>query len=116
MTPKIYTKKQYEKLRQYTAKLEEYTEKISICGVIQNSYSKTDNSATFMRIKKDYMGNNQLLPTYNVQVGVANEYIAVVDINQYHSDMDCFIPLYIQLEIFLVSLGQSLYKYHNKKM
>jgi len=30
---------------------------------------------------------------YNVQVGVADEYIAVVDVNQYRSDMDCFIPL-----------------------
>ena len=46
-----------------------------------------------MRIKKDYMGNDQLLPAYNVQVGVADEYIAVVDVNQYRSDMDCFIPL-----------------------
>ena len=46
-----------------------------------------------MRMKKDYMGNDQLLPAYNVQIGVADEYIAVVDVNQYRSDMDCFIPL-----------------------
>jgi hypothetical protein len=39
------------------------------------------------------MGNDQLLPAYNVQIGVADEYIAVVDVNQYRSDMDCFIPL-----------------------
>ncbi len=39
------------------------------------------------------MGNDQSLPAYNVQVGVADEYIAVVDVNQYRSDMDCFIPL-----------------------
>ena len=38
-----------------------------------------------MRIKTDYMGNDQLLPAYNVQVGVADEYIAVVDVNQYRS-------------------------------
>ena len=68
-------------------------EKIKICGEERNSYSKTDHSATFMRIKTDYMGNDQLLPAYNVQVGVADEYIAVVDVNQYRSDMDCFIPL-----------------------
>ena len=30
---------------------------------------------------------------YNVQIGVADEYIAVVDVNQYRSDMDCFVPL-----------------------
>lgn len=46
-----------------------------------------------MRIKTDYMGNDQLLPAYNVQIGVADEYIAVVDVNHYRSDMDCFIPL-----------------------
>ena len=34
-----------------------------------------------------------MLPAYNVQVGVADEYIAVVDVNQYRSDMDCFVPL-----------------------
>ena len=68
-------------------------EKIKICGEERNSYSKTDHSATFMRIKTDYMGNDQLLLAYNVQVGVADEYIAVVDVNQYRSDMDCFVPL-----------------------
>ena len=39
------------------------------------------------------MGNDQLLPAYNVQIGVADEYIAVVDVNHYRSDMDCFVPL-----------------------
>jgi len=83
----------YEKLREYTDKLEEYIEKIHICGNERNSYSKTDRSATFMRIKTDYMGNDQLLPAYNVQIGVTDEYIAVVDVNHYRNDMDCFIPL-----------------------
>ena len=83
----------YEKLMEYAVKLEEYTEKIKICGEKRNSYSKTDHSATFMRIKTDYMGNDQLLPAYSVQIGVADEYIAVIDVNQYRSDMDCFIPL-----------------------
>jgi DNA-binding NarL/FixJ family response regulator/transposase len=67
---KTTQQRHYEKLREYTAKLEEYVEKIRICGEDRNSYSKTDHSATFMRIKTDYMGNDQLLPAYNVQVGV----------------------------------------------
>lgn len=46
-----------------------------------------------MRIKTDYMGNDQLLPAYNIQIGVADEYIAVVDVNHYRSDMDCFVLL-----------------------
>ena len=90
---KTAQQRHYEKLEEYASKLEEYVEKIQICGEERNSYSKTDRSATFMRIKTDYMGNDQLLPAYNVQIGVADEYIAVVDVNQYRSDMDCFIPL-----------------------
>ncbi len=43
-----------------------------------------------MRMKRDYMGNDQLLPAYNLQCGVCGGYIAVFDINQYASDMDCF--------------------------
>lgn len=85
--------KYYEKLSIYAAKLKEYTEKLRICGEDRNSYSKTDRDATFMRVKRDYMGNDQLLPAYNIQIGVADEYIAVMDVQQYRSDMDCFIPL-----------------------
>ena len=90
---KTMQQRHYERLTEYAEKLGEYTEKISVCGDGRNSNSKTDHSATFMRIRKDYMGNDQLLPAYNVQIGVADEYIAVVDVNQYRSDMDCFIPL-----------------------
>ena len=49
--------------------------------------------ATFMRNKRDYMGNDQLLPAYNVQPGICDEYIAVMDIKQYASDMERFVPL-----------------------
>lgn len=90
---KSIQQRHYEKLTEYAEQLSEYVEKINICGEGRNSYSKTDHSATFMRIKTDYMGNDQLLPAYNVQIGVADEYIAVVDVNQYRTDMDCFIPL-----------------------
>ena len=62
----------YEHLTTFCQKLHEYIQKIEICGPNRNSYSKTDNSATFMRIKTDYMGNDQLLPAYNVQIGVAD--------------------------------------------
>ena len=90
---KTKEQRNYEKLKEYALKLAEYVEKIRICGPGRNSYSKTDLDATFMRMKTDYMGNDQLLPAYNVQIGVADEYIAVVDVYQHRSDMDCFIPL-----------------------
>lgn len=90
---KTAQQRQYEQLQAYLHKLEEYREKLTICGEGRNSYAKTDHSATFMRLKTDYMGNDQLLPAYNIQVGVADEYIAVADVNHYRSDMDCFVPL-----------------------
>lgn len=83
----------YDSLSGYIVRLKKYSEHIRICGDDRNSYSKTDHDATFMRMKKDYMGNDQLLPGYNIQFGVCDEYIAVYDIKQYASDMDCFVPL-----------------------
>ena len=85
--------KRYEELTEYCERLKKYAERIRICGEARNSYSKTDHDATFMRLKQDYMGNDQLLPAYNMQVAVCDEYIAVIDAKQYASDMDCFIPL-----------------------
>ncbi len=90
---KTAEQRHFETLETYQKKLEEYVKKIETCGSDRNSYSKTDPSATFMRIKTDYMGNDQLLPAYNIQLGVADEYIVVSDVYQYRSDMDCFIPL-----------------------
>ena len=85
--------KQYQELQGYLERLKAYAKHIEICGESRNSYAKTDHDATFMRIKRDYMGNDQLLPAYNMQVAVCDEYIAVIDAKPYASDMECFIPL-----------------------
>ncbi len=90
---KTTEQRNYDKLNEYINKLKKYAEHISICGEDRNSYSKTDNGATFFRMKRDYMGNDQLLPGYNIQMGLCDEYIAVFDVKQYASDMDCFQPL-----------------------
>lgn len=90
---KSENQRNYELMKSYIHRLKDYAKKIDICGENRNSYSKTDTSATFMRIKKDYKGNDQLLPAYNLQYGICDQYIAVLDINQRASDMDCFIPL-----------------------
>lgn len=39
------------------------------------------------------MGNVHLLPAYIIQIGVADEYIAMVDVQRFRSDTDCFVPL-----------------------
>ena len=85
--------KNYEELSGYLKRLKKYSEHIQICGDDRNSYSKTDNDATFLRMKKDYMGNDQLLPGFNMQMAICDEYIAAVDVKRFASDMDCFIPL-----------------------
>ena len=46
-----------------------------------------------MRVKKDYMGNDQLIPAYNAQMIICDEYISTVDAKQFASDVDCFIPI-----------------------
>ena len=82
-----------DELNEYLEHLKSYAYHIETCGEERNSYSKTDHDATFMRLKCDYMGNNQLLPAYNLQAAICDEYIAVNDVKPYASDMECFVPL-----------------------
>lgn len=94
--------RQYQKMQEYLERLKNYARHIEICGETRNSYSKTDHDATFMRIKRDYMGNDQLLPAYNMQTVICDEYIAVIDARHYASDTECFVPL---MEKFKRSYG-----------
>ncbi len=98
--------KSIETLEEYLSKLKEYTQKIHICGE-RNSYSKTDNDATFMRMKEDAMGNGQLKPAFNLQHGVDSEYITWLTIGYQPTDTTTLIP-------FLKDAGQHLkFKYKN---
>ena len=90
---KSIRQKQYQEMQGYLERLKKYARHIEICGDDRNSYSKTDHDATFMRLKRDYMGNDQLLPAYNLQAAVCDEYIAVIDVKPYASDTECFVPL-----------------------
>jgi len=83
----------YEKIDDCCRKLKSYARKIRICGADRNSYSKTDHDATFLRFKKDHMKNDQLLPGYNLQMVVCDEFIAHYGVYAFASDMDCFQPL-----------------------
>ena len=64
-----------------------------VLGYFNLKLEKREEYATFMRLKKDHMGNDQLLPAYNLQMAVCDEYIAIVDVKPYASDMECFVPL-----------------------
>lgn len=83
----------WEAVHDCLVKLKSYCEKIEICGEHRNSYSKTDHDATFLRFKRDHMGNDQLLPGYNLQLAVCDEFIAHYGVFPYASDMDCFQPM-----------------------
>lgn len=83
----------YDKLKECLDRLKKYAEQIDVCGEGRSSYSKTDHDATFMRVNHDHLGNDRLLPAYNMQIGVCDEYIAVIDAQHYAADVDCFVPL-----------------------
>jgi len=83
----------YDHFKEYFDKLQEYEEDLKIIGPNRNSYSKTDHDATFMHMKEDHMRNAQLKPGYNVQIGVSNEYIMVIDAYQERSDDLTFEPI-----------------------
>lgn len=59
----------------------------------RNSFSKTDNDATFMRLKEDHMQNAQLKPAYNLQLAVENEYITGLQLSSERTDQLTLIPL-----------------------
>ncbi len=82
----------YDQFKQYLDKLREYKEDLGIIGPNRNSYAKTDHDATFMHMKEDHMRNAQLKPGYNVQIGVSNEYIMVIEAFQNGSDQKTFQP------------------------
>lgn len=92
--------KSFETLEMYLDKLKEYNQKIYKCGT-RNSYSKTDEDATFMRMKEDAMKNGQLKPAYNLQHGVDSEYITWLTIGPQPTDTTTLIPFLKEAEQYL---------------
>lgn len=92
--------KSIEELEELLARQQKYE---SYGAIFQgrNSFSKTDQDATFMHMKDDHMKNSQLKPGYNVQIGVEAEYIVGVDISQERSDALTLIPLLKKMNHFL---------------
>ena len=65
--------------KEYLPRKKRYEAAQRICGE-RNSYSKTDTSATFMRMKEDRQGAGQPKPGYNVQIGTENGFVTGYDI------------------------------------
>ena len=77
--------RQIRQLESQRDKLAEYNMHMKILGK-RNSYSKTDPDATFMHMKEDPMGNGQLKPGYNLQIGTENQFM--LDFGLYHNPTD----------------------------
>lgn len=69
----------------YLPRLEKYESQLEKLGD-RNSYSKTDQDATFMRMKEDHMKNGQLKAAYNVQIATENQFITNLGIYQRAGD------------------------------
>jgi transposase len=85
-------KKQRQKLnyakRSWPGKLKEYQRQEKVLGK-RKSYSKTDQDATFMRMKEDHMGNGQLKPAYNLQISTHDQF--VLNYGLYQSTTDTVV-------------------------
>lgn len=73
----------------------------------RGSYSKTDQDATFMRMKDDHMGNGQLKAGYNVQWSTQDQFITHYSLHQDTTDTKTLIPHYQQLKAQLGQLPKA---------
>ena len=92
--------KDYEILEEYLKKKREYQNDLKKFNG-RNSFSKTDNDATFMHMKEDHMRNSQLKPAYNAQISVSGEYITGAGIYNKRNDYHALIPFLDTLKTYL---------------
>ena len=90
--------KLYKQATEYLNKYNEYIVTIDKIGPNRNSMSKTDNDATFMRMKEDYMRNDQLKPAYNIQTLVDSNYIVGTYISSDRTDYYTMKPALEKVE------------------
>jgi len=91
----------------YLPRAQKYEEQERILAG-RNSYAKTDEDATFMRMKEDHMGNGQLKPGYNVQIGTENQFVVSFSLHQEAGDATCLIPHLEKLKGWLKRLPENI--------
>jgi transposase len=64
----------------------------------RNSYSRTDEDATFMRMKGEPRGKIFPKPGYNIQMGTEDQFVVGYSVHQRPGDFCCFIPHLDQLK------------------
>ena len=88
---KAKRRKVAKELESHKEKLAEYDHHIETLGE-RNSYSKTDEDATFMRMKEDAMNNGQTKPGYNLQIATENQFITNFALFPNPTDTLTYIP------------------------
>ena len=83
--------KMFKELERHGEKLAEYNSRLQQMEG-RNSISKTDPSATFMRMKEDAMCNGQTKPGYNLQISSENQFITDFALFPNPTDTLTFIP------------------------
>jgi transposase len=85
---KVKQKIKYIK-KNWPSQIEKYNQQETILEQSKdhrNSYSKTDNDATFMRMKEDHMLNGQLKPGYNLQISTNEQIIVNYSVHEATTD------------------------------
>lgn len=83
--PKKIKQKLSYAAKNWPQNLERYDEQEKLLAG-RNSYSKTDQDATFMRMKEDHMLNGQLKPAYNLQISTQQQFILNYSLHQTSTD------------------------------
>ena len=95
--------KQVKKLQEeYLSRLARYESQLDKLGD-RNSFSKTDEAATFMRMKEECMKNGQLKPAYNIQIATENQFITNLGIYRRAVATGTLLP-------FLKDFGETNHK------
>ena len=93
---KSQEQRQYEYYLDVKEKFEAYEQHLEAMGE-RNSYSKTDQDATFMRMKDDHMRNGQLKPAYNIQMASSGAFIVGVMGSQHANDLHTLKPFLVKM-------------------
>ncbi|WP_108308596.1 IS1182 family transposase [Metalysinibacillus jejuensis] len=86
---------------------QKYAKDMTIFGT-RNSYAKTDQDATFMRMKDDYMRNGQLKAGYNVQIATEGQYALAYQIFPNPTDTLTLRPFLDEIEANYFTLPEHI--------
>ncbi|MEK5379206.1 IS1182 family transposase [Niallia sp. FSL W8-0635] len=100
-------KQMVKQIYNWITRKQKYEKDFEIFGA-RNSYSKTDQEATFMRMKDDYMKNGQLKAGYNVQIATEGQFTLAYGVFPNPTDTKTLIPFLDRIEKKFFSLPKHI--------